>query len=219
MSPLLAGWNSAEVGYGSVLGPNAPTTDALNTSIATLYGSDAAPVEAAYSPATPQDAALSARDLASDRFIAYSTWNWIDTQERTGGNNPVYRYLYAHPLPPAAPVYGGPALNDSGRIPDTNPVIAPGASHASEIAYALGNLNIYNYYAWTPADYQVSATMESYFANFVLTGNPNGTGLPSWPTLQTQPVRVMRIDVMSQAVPEQHRDRYLALKAISEKQR
>ncbi len=214
--PLLAGWNSAEVGPDSVLEGEQPSPTALDANIARLYGSNAPQVQAVYPSSTPEDADLAARDLASDRFIAYSTWNWIDTQERTGGNNPVYRYIYAHPLPPPIPMY-------TPQLPESNPApvpsfIPPGASHASEIAYALGNLNLYNYYAWTPADYQVSATIQSYFANFILTGNPNGAGLPQWPTLQTQPPRVMRIDVTSQAVPEQHRDRYLALKAVARKE-
>jgi carboxylesterase type B len=44
----------------------------------------------------------------------------------------------------------------------------------------MGNLATNTTYAWTPADYKVSATMESYFANFIKTGNPNGAALPKW---------------------------------------
>jgi para-nitrobenzyl esterase len=35
---------------------------------------------------------------------------------------------------------------------------------------------------WTPADYRLADQMSSYWANFVKSGNPNGAGLPHWPT-------------------------------------
>lgn len=48
--------------------------------------------------------------------------------------------------------------------------------------------------------------------NFVKTGNPNGSGLPNWPAYRPhRNYQQMRIDVTSQAEPEAHRDRYLAL--------
>ena len=37
--------------------------------------------------------------LASDRFIAYSTWKWFDLH-RKNSSQPVYRYLYSKLRPP-----------------------------------------------------------------------------------------------------------------------
>ena len=52
--------------------------------------------------------------------------------------------------------------------------------------------------------------MESFFANFIKTGNPNGLGVPVWPAVDnSKPVEVMHIDVQTKAKPDQHRDRYL----------
>ena len=60
--------------------------------------------------------------------------------------------------------------------------------------------------AWTPEDYEVSKVMQSYFANFIKTGNPNGPGLPTWPRFE-QGQRLV-LDVQTRAEPEKVRARY-----------
>jgi para-nitrobenzyl esterase len=49
--------------------------------------------------------------------------------------------------------------------------------------------------------------METYFANFIKTGDPNGSGLATWPTLQSG--QIMVIDVNSFAEPEPNHSRYV----------
>jgi para-nitrobenzyl esterase len=84
-----------------------------------------------------------------------------------------------------------------------------GASHSSEIEYALGNLPGNKVYAWTADDFSVSAVMQGYFVNFIKTGDPNGHGLPKWPAANAGgTVSVQHINVKTQAEAEQHRDRY-----------
>ena len=93
-----------------------------------------------------------------------------------------------------------------------------GAAHSAEIQYALGNLDLDKRYTWEPADYEVSKTMQAYFANFVKTGDPNGAGLPEWPKYSAEDgYKLMRIDVVSGAEPEPHRDRYTTLDSIAAK--
>ena len=89
---------------------------------------------------------------------------------------------------------------------------AAGAAHSAEIEYALGNLGTNDVYAWTPDDYKVSETFQSYVVNFVKTGNPNGPGLPEWPATNGggEP-QVLRIDVVTKAEPDRYRERYLFL--------
>ncbi len=79
----------------------------------------------------------------------------------------------------------------------------------------MGNLDLDQRYAWEPIDFEISKLMQSYFVNFIKTGNPNGSGLPEWPAYkpETNYLR-MRIDAKSQAEPEAHRDRYLALDSV-----
>ena len=200
--PLLVGWNSQESGPGGVLGSAPATAESFRQAVQTLYGARAAAVLSVYPASSDAAAEQAATDLASDRFIAYSTWKWADMQQQTGGQ-PVYRYHYAHPRP--API---PAPNDAATLPR-------GAVHSAEIEYALGNLGTNKVFAWTPADFRVSETMQSYFANFVRTGNPNGPGLPTWPQASTG--QLLRVDVKTQAAPDNTRPRYLLLDELMAK--
>jgi para-nitrobenzyl esterase len=196
--PLLAGWNSQENGARAVLGTNDPTPDGYTKAVRGLFGDRADEALKMYPGTTNPEVQQSATDLASDRFIAFSTWKWTDAHGRTGGK-PVYRYFYSRPRPAMKPEKGsaGPAA---------------GAAHSAEIEYALGNLATNEVYAWTPDDYKVSETFQGYVANFVKTGDPNGTGLPAWPAANKgDDVQVLHLDVATRAEPDTHRARYLFL--------
>jgi para-nitrobenzyl esterase len=106
---------------------------------------------------------------------------------------------------------GGVVKGDASKpVPKTPPPV--GASHASEIEYAMGNLTGNKTYAWTPEDFKVSETMENYFANFIKNANPNGKGLPKWSAItDNNKVKFMNIDVKSQEQVETDRARYLFL--------
>lgn len=189
--PLLAGWNAEESGAGGVLGQEPATVDGFTRALKRLYGARADDALRAYSASTDAEAKAMATALASDQFIGYGTWKWIDLHSKTGGK-PTYRYLYAHPRPKEG-----------------------GAYHAVEIEYALGNLPLNSRYAWTEDDRKVSATMQTYFANFIKTGNPNGSGLPEWPALQPGSTgSVMRLDMVSAVAPENNRAHYLFLDTL-----
>ncbi len=199
--PLLVGWNSQEAGYQSLLEQAPITVDNYRTAVQKLYGERAAEALRLYPAATDAEAEQSATALASDRFIGYSTWKWADMQTQTGGR-PVYRYFYARPRPATAAAAG----------PAAPAAPAHGAVHSAEIEYALGNLSTNKVFAWTPDDYQVSKTMEGYFANFVKTGNPNGPGLPAWPAASQGPGgQTLRLDVNTRPEPDPNRARYLFL--------
>jgi para-nitrobenzyl esterase len=195
--PLLAGWNSAEGDYHGILGNDSITVDNYKAVLKRLYGANADAIFNAYPAATPYEVKVAATSLASDRFIAYSTWKFIDLQSKTGGK-PVYRYFFSQVRQPA------------GGSHDT----VMGASHSSEIEYALGNLATNKAYSWSADDYKVSETMESYFANFIKTGDPNGPGLPQWYSLQTRPPRIMVIDINTHAEPEKNAQRYMLLDSL-----
>jgi para-nitrobenzyl esterase len=192
--PLLAGWNSAESSFWAILGGSAPTVEGFDAAVRKLYEDRADEVLNLYNATTPEEVKQAATELATDRFIAYSTWKWIDRATATGGK-PVYRYLYAHPRPPMVGATG-------------NQPAPEGAAHSWEIEYALGNLHSNTVYAWTAEDDKVSATMEAYFANFIKTGDPNGKGLPNWEPMKAAGSEIMVIDVHTRAGKEPHPERY-----------
>ena len=199
--PLLAGWNSAEVPYTAFTKGQSPTPENYAKIVKETYGDKAAEVLKLYPGATEKEVITSATALASDRFIVFSTWKWADMHARTG-RKPVYRYLFSRPRP---------AMANAGAATPGAPSFK-GASHASEIEYALGNLKTNTVYAWTPDDYKVSRIMETYFANFISTGNPNGAGLPEWkPAKAESNAAYMNIDVNTRLEKDKLRNRYLFL--------
>jgi para-nitrobenzyl esterase len=209
--PLLAGSNTQEQSARAVLGDADPTPEALATAIRKFYGEKSGDLLKAYAASTKDEVYEAAMHLASARFIAFSTWKWTELQMKTGGK-PVYRYLYARPRPaylgtPGQPPPARNAQQASGPR---------GAAHSAEIQYAMGNLDLDTRYSWEPADHDISKTLQSYFVNFIKTGDPNGPGLPEWPAYSAGSNYLrMRIDVETHAEPEAHRDRYLALDAAA----
>ncbi len=218
--PLLVGWNSQENPASRVLGNAAPTPENYATAIRKLYPDHAEEALKVYGAATAGQVTENATALASDRFIAYSTWVWSNLCEKTG-RKPVFRYYYSHPRPAMRPEMGNAVPGLAGGVirgPVAGAVTGParGAVHSAEIEYALGNLDSNKVYAWTGDDYKVSRTMEEYFANFIKTGNPNGSNLPEWPAANSDKrILVMDIDVESHVEPEKHRDRYEFLDRLS----
>ncbi|MBS1663865.1 MAG: carboxylesterase family protein [Bacteroidetes bacterium] len=188
--PLLAGWNSDEGSYKSIVGNDAPATkENYEKGVRKLYGAGADSVLQLYPVATDADVEQVGTELANDRGIAFNTWRWLDMQSQTGGK-PVYRYFFERARPEAKP--------------------ARGAVHSAEIEYALGDLSLNKVYSWTADDFAISKTMQEYFANFIKNGNPNGPGLPEWQAVKSGvPASVMHINVQTRAETETHRDRYL----------
>jgi len=222
--PLLVGWNSQEMVYQMVMGQDKPTLDNYKKAVEKLYGDKSAEAMAVYSASSDEEAEQVATDLASDRFIGFSTWKWSDVQSKTGGK-PVYRYLYARPRPQMRAEMGNATAGLAGGvIKDTAANNAPkmpparGAVHSAEIEYALGNLSTNRVYDWQPEDYKVSEIMQAFFANFVKTGNPNGLGSPEWPAVDnSNGVQVMHINVDTKAMEDKNGKRYLFMDRTAKK--
>jgi para-nitrobenzyl esterase len=221
--PLLMGWNSEEQNARIFLGQADPTPENYAKAVKDAYGDRAAEILKLFPGGTPQEVIESGTALASARFTGYSSWKWVELQAKTGGK-PVYRYFYSHPRPAMRPEMGDAVAGLAGGVVRggrgaTPRLAATGAVHSSDIDYAMGNLDRSKVHAWTAEDHKISDTFLGYYANFVLTGNPNGSGLPKWPEVKSGDAapQLLHIDVETKAEPDIYRGRWLLLDQINSK--
>ncbi len=66
-------------------------------------------------------------------------------------------------------------------------------NHAGELPYAYGNLH-YHDSSYDASDYELSEIMQSYWTNFAKTGDPNGEGLPNWPSITKDQKLLLNLD-------------------------
>jgi para-nitrobenzyl esterase len=192
--PLLAGWNADEA-RAAVLHAKTPVTaERFERQAQAEFGADAPDFLKLYPAETDAEALRSAGDLASDRFIVFSTWRWLEAQAKTG-DAPVYRYRF-----------------DLGAPGDKHHPAGIGAFHSDDIEYVFGTLDSRPNANWRPEDHKLSDEIGQYWTNFARTGDPNGDSLSKWPTYNAAGGwQVMHLDATSEARPDTERDRYLFL--------
>ena len=145
-----------------------------------LLGDEAERYLALYPAADKKEATENVNTLLSVCWFAYSHHDW--SRRVTEQGKPAYEYYFT---------------KQNGAISDW---------HSGEMIYAYGNVwrSPRNYGA---DDLALSETMLQYWANFARTGDPNGPGLPLWPTVGEAPGQVLNFDTAVQLVE----DPYLAV--------
>jgi para-nitrobenzyl esterase len=210
--PLLLGWNSAEIPGMALMQGQPYTKEAFIAKVKEAYPEQWEEVLKLHPHDTAEQVEVSATELASDRFISYSTWKWFDLH-RNHSKQPVYRYLYSKIRPELVDKSRVSGLAGGTQSAESAPPApkAVGAPHAAEIEYAMGNLHLVKEYEWTKEDFKTSETFLNFFTNFVKTGDPNGTDVPTWTAAKAgdQNPPVMIIDTESKEVKASNDARYI----------
>jgi para-nitrobenzyl esterase len=156
--PVMTGFNLDEMGAEPHPGF---TLAALRESAHQNYGPMADELLKLYPAANDAQSDQVQRTFSRDRSRA-TTYLWAtEWKQKTHSN--VYLYFWTHAPP-------GPR----------------GAFHGAEIPYAFNSLDVVDS-PWTEQDRKAAETLSSYWANFVIKGDPNGPGLPRWPALGGSP--------------------------------
>ena len=193
--PLMAGWNKDE-GFNFTLlqgdGAKRPYPDLARD----IFGARTEEALRWYPGGSPELDTTSARALGGDLTIIHSTWSWIEAQ-KAHGRAEIFRFRFDRaPLTPQG-WFGAASSRDAG------------AFHAGEILYVFDNLDAFPWLI-DDSDRALATLASSYWINFVRTGDPNGAGLPEWPSFRAG--RVMKLDTPAASGPEEGRDRHIFLR-------
>lgn len=123
----------------------------------------------------------------TDGMFACAARTWVNLQTRTGKSK---AYLYF--------------LN---RVPPMPNSRRYGSFHGSDLFYVFGSMNYHPEWAWTPIDNRLSEIISSYWVNFATKGDPNGKGLPKWPSYSEKTHLVIQLGDKVEAVQLPHQAR------------
>jgi len=184
-TPILTGL-TADESSGMMPDYGHDTPEVLSERLQTLFDTHADAFARLYPLTDTSSAGQVSRDVLRDRGIA-ATWLWARERKRSGGQQPIWLYLFSHPEP-------GP---DAERY---------GAFHSAELSYVFGTFAASPERPFTQEDHQLSRMMSAYWVNFINTGNPNGNDengaeLPQWPAFEPETPQLMRLQPNPLAQP------------------
>ena len=187
--PLLAGWNADE---GSFFAMRGMTMEQWKAMAHNLFKDRADQLLKLYPADNDAQALRAAIDYGSDSFIAFTTWSWLEDHRRTG-DAPTWRYHFE--------LAATPSEFHSGTF----------AFHSDDIEYVFGTLDTRPGFNVRPEDRTLSEQVMSYWTNFAKHGDPNGGGVPKWPSYKEAGYPLVHLNTTITSGPDTLRDRYLFL--------
>jgi para-nitrobenzyl esterase len=167
-TPILVGYNSDEgASFTRTKDPKA-----FIASVKKRYGKFADELLKAY-PVGKNSVPKTARDLSRDAAFGWHTWSWARLQAKMGKSSAYFYYFDQHP-----------------DYPEDSPRYGYGSPHGQDVAYVFMHLDASNPQT-TVSDLEISEAMATYWTNFAKTGDPNGEGVPQWPTFSDETPDVM----------------------------
>ena len=183
--PLIIGNCSGEIGGGFV------NTSSSKEELFALFGELEGEAKTAFDPDGDKEFAEVITKFNTD-------WVWgepsrLAARAFIANGSPAYMYLFSYVPSP---------LKERMRF---------GAGHGSEIAYVFNTLGS----RWgapeaTAVDQEVARIMNTYWAHFAKTGDPNGTGVPKWPLYTSKNNEILEIESDGKPVgkPESRKARF-----------
>ncbi|TFD87047.1 hypothetical protein E3T61_14385 [Cryobacterium lactosi] len=160
--PTLVGSNADEASLALASPPQISVSE-YQASVQQTYGNESERFLRLYPGDTEQQVLDSSLKAQTDSVMTRAMLRWAQLQTDTGTED-AYLYYFSH-------------------VPPDEGLEKFGAYHGAEVAYAYDNLGADNNSVYQKADYRLRDQMSGYWLNFVHTGNPNGAGLPAWPTV------------------------------------
>jgi len=114
-------------------------------------------------PATDAEARAAAANFNTDIRFRWDMWTWARLASKDNRQKIFLHKFDRVPPYPTGSIYAG-----------------LGAAHGMEMPYVFGHLD-QRPAAWTAGDRRLSEDMSAYWTNFAKYGDPNGSGLPTWP--------------------------------------
>jgi para-nitrobenzyl esterase len=165
---LLVGATSDEI---TPMAPDSIRADLFLQEVQELYGEQAEEFLKLYPSDSDNEALKSLIASLNDKFFN-AMRAWANQHNKTAKSK-AYLYYFDRKLP--------------GR--DTTRY---GAFHSGELYYVFNTLNSTDR-PWGGADRKLTDIMTSYWANFAIKGDPNGEGLPKWPTYEEKDDLIMEL--------------------------
>ena len=170
--PVILGSMSDE-GRTLYAGMAEPPRDEFVAGLRNQYGDRTDALVAAYAAELDMSTKIAGQAISTDRSF---TWQMRAWARAIGDSNDVYLYFFSH-APPVFRLY----VPDRPELDFAGGRRGAGAYHSGDLAYAFANVGLVGI-DWNDRDRELSDQMSQYWVNFATTGNPNGEGLPPWPS-------------------------------------